>query len=148
MGQRRELTARLNQMFPTATALRERFPQIQHLLQGEFNDKINIYEQRGNLVVSRPLIQGLPKDPTVGIISPGEYIFNTGDYTEEMLVLDGLLTASIDTTTRAKTSVLRKYGGILAPRGSALHLSANAPVIYLCRYAPTFLYAVASSVKP
>ena len=88
-------------------------PEISDLLFGEFADgPFNVYEFPTGIVVSRRLIQAAEKDPTVGIITPGKYEFNTEGNSETMIVLDGCLFAGVN---NGPVSTLQKYGSIIAP---------------------------------
>lgn len=117
----------------TAGWLRELFPELSDSLQGEFGDRLNVYELPGGLVVSRPLLQGKKVNPTIGLITPGEYAFDTGGNTETMTVLEGTLQAGVDGNGK---STLLKGQNIVAPAGSTLNLKAEKDVFYLCEYEP------------
>jgi uncharacterized protein YaiE (UPF0345 family) len=134
MKSKEEIIDKLLDEYPTAKILRRKEKGLSDLLQGEFNEKINVYKfPKGRFVVSRPLINGLEKDSTVGIIMPGKYDFNTGENTETMTVLSGILQANVG---RSSESELYRYGSIIAPAGSTLHLLALTHVYYLCQYKP------------
>ena len=118
-----------------AKILRTEFPEMMPLLQGEFIGDFkdfNVYEN-GN-VISRKLVQGKIKDPTIGIIFPGEYHFSTGGNTETLTVLEGELEASVN---QEPVSSLRRNGTIIAPAGSVLNLIVRKDnMFYLCQYEP------------
>jgi uncharacterized protein YaiE (UPF0345 family) len=135
-----DLIVQLSKRWPNAEALRKEFSGLRALLQGEFaTDKFNVYERpysENGIVVSWPLNQGLVKNPTVGIIAPGKYSFETGENIETMTILEGMLYAKSDGT---RWSELEKYGSIMAPAGAILSLEVELrdfPVFYLCQYKP------------
>jgi len=121
---------KLSERWPNAEALRKEFSGLSALLSGEFardsgEDKFMVYGipyTSDGLVVSRPLNQGLIKNPTVGLIAPGQYHFD----------------AKVNGDTGSIFSMLVKYGSIMAPAGTELKLEVqqNSPVFYLCQYKP------------
>jgi len=133
----------LAERWPTANYLRREFPYMgdnfRGNLRGDFatdsfgRKDFNVYEQ--GKVVSRTLIQSPPgKNPTVGVILPGNYSFPTGNNTETLTILDGELEASVN---EGPCSILKRDGTIIAPAGTNLHLAAHYdPVFYICRYEP------------
>lgn len=154
----------LRERFPTAIELRKAHPDFAHLMQGEFARYFNIYNYTGKnrtpnssgIVVSRSLLQGrdssIPKgkNPTVGLIDVGHYVFDTGGCIEELTVLEIMgnhrlghnrLIALDGSHQYIKTSdegrkhfsVLGRHAGITSTSGS-LSLSADSPVICLRRY--------------
>jgi len=137
---------KLSERWPNAEALRKEFSGLSALLSGEFardsgEDKFMVYGipyTSDGLVVSRPLNQGLIKNPTVGLIAPGQYHFDTGENIETMTVLEGELYAKVNGDTGSIFSMLVKYGSIMAPAGTELKLEVqqNSPVFYLCQYKP------------
>jgi len=134
---------KLSERWPDAEALRKEFSGLSALLQGEFaRDKFNVYERPysdDGIVVSRPLNQGLIKNPTIGIIVSGKYSFETGDNIEIMTVLDGKLSAGVGADPSGPLSALEQYGSIIAPAGAILRLEVEwlySPVFYLCQYKP------------
>lgn len=125
----------LSKKWPTAEDLRKAHPDISHLLEGEFvTDKFNVYEFPSGLVVSRPLDQGLIINPTVGLVLPGSYEFNTGNNTETMTVIEGKFRSA--RINEGPEVVLQKYESITAPSGTKLKLSTITLVFYLCQYKP------------
>lgn len=137
-----QLVEILTTRFPDSYQLRREFPDLEYHLRGIFTgEPFNVYKQKGGIVVSRTLTQGLPKNPTVGVISPGEYQFQTGNNTETMIVLDGQLFAGVlkpgeKVLSTNRESMLHPYGGIIAPAGTILDLDARSLVFYLCMYQP------------
>jgi len=132
--------ARLAVRWPSAAALRKEYPELSHLLEGEFvSEKFNAYEfddeQNKGIVVSRPIEQGLEVNPTLGLILPGKYKFNTDGNTETMIVLEGRLKASLK-YAETTFSELGRFGSIIAPAGWDLHLATEKEVFYLCQYRP------------
>lgn len=122
--------------WPNADALRAEFPGLTYWLAGEFDDgPCNDYVQGNGIVVSRKLVQtpSLVKDPTVGLIMPGKYQFNTGAFTENLIVLEGRLVAGVGIEIPSSFS---KRTSIIAPPESDLHLQANGRVFYVCHYHP------------
>ena len=120
--------------------LRAEFPGLEHWLRGEFdNGPFNSFEQSGGLVVSRRLVQTpkVTKDPTVGLIgpiAPGErYTFNTGAFTENLIVLCGNLKAGMNGEPLTSLSERRS---IIVPAGHDLKLATNMAVFYVCHYHP------------
>jgi uncharacterized protein YaiE (UPF0345 family) len=132
----------LYERWPTAEDLRKEFPYMDFLLTGRFAEDameaplFNVYEN-GN-VVSRELMHSKhKKNPTIGVILPGSYAFPTGNNTETLTVLDGVLEASVN--NGGLWSLLNRDGTIVAPAGATLNLQvdkASSPVFYICRYAP------------
>jgi uncharacterized protein YaiE (UPF0345 family) len=131
-----EAIEKLSKRWPNAKALREEFSGISALLAGEFNDNFNVYERpysKYGIVVSRPLVQGLEKNPTIGLIEPGYYSFEIGENIEIMTVLEGKLY----TPGKTKSMALEKYGSIMAPAGTTLVLDVeleDSHAFYLCQY--------------
>jgi uncharacterized protein YaiE (UPF0345 family) len=130
----------LSDRWPTAEDLRKEFPGLKALLQGEFEEgKFNTYIQEPGVVVSRPLNQGITKNPTIGIIWPGKYSFETGENIETMTVLDG---GDGGMNARVPKSSfdwikLKRYGSIMVPAGDTLELDViDSFVYYLCQYKP------------
>lgn len=127
-----------------ADDLRRAFPYMGDSLRGNFETtdmgkiKFNVYEQ--GRVVSRTLIQSpTGKQPTVGVILPGDYVFPTGNNTETLTVLEGELEAGVTSDKIGPVSRLQRDGTIVAPAGTTLDLKVRAdwmPVFYICRYAP------------
>lgn len=135
----------LFERWPSADALKREFPHMGNLLRGIFNTDssgnptFNVYEQ--GRVVSRELYQSsLKRNPTVGVILPGEYQFGTGSNFETMTVLDGQLDAAITfKSCPGPASRLRRDGTIVAPADTTLSLKVDAdwaPCFYICRYTP------------
>jgi uncharacterized protein YaiE (UPF0345 family) len=133
---------------PSASVLRKEYSELSDLLQGEFfgsdveepKPQFNVYPfPNDGLVVSRRLFQGLEKDPTVGLIFPGDYEFPTGKYTEIMKVLCGRLLAG---KNDEPLSIIERGQKIEAPAGSVLKLKVErtlvhgGAVLYLCQYKP------------
>jgi len=134
----------LAERWPDAADLRREFSYMGNSLRGFFDvnsvvddanePKFNVYEN--GKVVSRTLVQSLTrKDPTVGVILPGEYHFGTGNNTETLTVLDGQLEACV---SKGFYSLLRRDGTIVAPAGTTLNLRVDTsrPCFYICRYEP------------
>lgn len=127
----------LETRWPDAGDLRREFPYMADSLLGYFAfgeggiDKFNVYED--GAVVSRDLIQShTSKNPTVRVIMPGFHHFPTGNNTETLTVLEGLLEASVN---GGPASRLRRDGTIIAPAGTTLDLCTHVPAFYICRYA-------------
>lgn len=130
----------LAERWPSDDDLRREFAYMGQSLDGYFADeesgepKFNVYEQ--GRVVSRELVQNIGvKNPTVGVILPGEYYFPTGNNTETLTVLDGELEACV---SKGFYSLLRRDGTIVAPAETTLNLrvDASCPCFYICRYEP------------
>jgi len=147
---KQEAIEKFIQRWPNATKLRREFATLVDFLQGEFEkEEFNFYpsetESEG-AVISRPLEQGLAKNPTVGIIFPGKYSFEIGNfgrpdvesYNEMLTVLDGELTAEICALHLPghPTSKLQKYGSIISPVYTTLILATPEEAAYLCQYIP------------
>jgi len=138
-----EVIKKLLDKYPNASILREKNFEVSSFLKGEFAEgEYNVYESPRiiyefptGVVVSRRLIQGKEKDPTIGIITPGIYEFNTGGNTETMTVLEGRLLAKVN---EGPTCVLdnKHVSSTTAPEGTTLKLAALEDVFYLCRYKP------------
>ena len=128
-----DVIQKLVNQYPTAAVLRSKNPELSDLLTGEFADGYTPYEFKEGIVVSRRLLQGKEKDPTVGIITPGKYEFNTGGNTETMTVLEGYLVAGVNDL---KKSTLQKYGSIIAPSGTTLKFETLQYTFYFCQYFP------------
>jgi uncharacterized protein YaiE (UPF0345 family) len=121
----------LNTVIPNASALRKEYPGLADILEGQLNGKPNIYEQDGCFVVSRTLaVPGMEKPSTVGIVGPGTFAFGT-KRRETLTVLTGVLNAWVNDGERSR---LAKYGSIIAPRETTLHLSADSIALYVCQY--------------
>jgi uncharacterized protein YaiE (UPF0345 family) len=126
----------LSKRWETAGDLAREFPHMGSSLSGIFasdehgDDKFKVYGD--GRVVSRELVQTQRgKNPTVGIILPGRYNFNTDGNIEIITVLDGLLEASVNS---GPVSRLRRDGAIIVPARTTFHLETMAPVFYLRRY--------------
>ncbi len=128
---------------PNVDVLRKGFPEISDLLEGEFAEGHHFYQRPSGIVVSRDLLQGKQKNPTIGLIhqikgGPFNFNLNSG-YTELMTVLEGLLKTCIvgdDLVLENEvSSVLGKFGTILAPFGTTLVLQPETEnILYLCQY--------------
>ncbi|MBW2992510.1 pyrimidine/purine nucleoside phosphorylase [Candidatus Woesearchaeota archaeon] len=109
------------------------------LLDGEFGlgedrkPAFNFYELNGLYIASRPLVQGREKDPTVGIIFPGEAECGTGNNSEVMTILEGALGAYVNGKDEG---IFRPYGSVSAPAESTFRFIASKPVFYHCQYEP------------
>ncbi len=121
----------LQNRWKNARVLRKEFPELTDWLQGEFNDEFHLYELPSGIVVSRDLARGLEKDPTLGLITPGEHEFKLGKYTENFIALDGRVIARVDSD---KPTPLTKGGNIIAPSNSTLYLTARGNAFYVCHY--------------
>lgn len=124
-----------------ADDLRREYSELSDLLQGEFsNIQLNVYDtpaegieiSEGGFIVSRVLLQGKRKNPTVGIVAPGKYGLNTGAYHETMIVLDGMLSLKNEGRVRDLT---RGDGRFVALAGTKLIIETDKPASYLCQYA-------------
>ena len=124
----------LAERWENADALRREYPELSELLKGEFGKddtgeyKFNTYKK--GRVLSRPL-----DGKTVGLIRPGEcYHFPTGDNTETMTVLEGILEASVN--DKPLLPFQRGDEPIEAPHDTTLNLNAVSNVFYVCQYTP------------
>ena len=130
--------------WPTSEDLRKKHPGLSYLLQGEFGSGSElefIEHESGATGVSKPLMQSKIKNPRVGVILPGNYIFNNNDFTQTVIILEHGMShviASINSgkTNYGPTSRLCSYGAIIAPAGTSLHLTTKEPTFYFCQYTP------------
>lgn len=115
---------------PDIGLLRQRYPELGDLLQGEFADKPNVYDLEQGMVVSWELRQGKPKNPTYGRIPIGHFEFLT-EHAEVVTVLEGKLEANINGLVQS-AGRLEKITAL--PR-SLLKLDVREnPVFYICEY--------------
>jgi uncharacterized protein YaiE (UPF0345 family) len=138
MSRVEDLKDYLVKKYPTAMHIRKRLPLLSELLRGEFDDKpFNIYEQEGGILVSRTLVQGLTKDPTIGVMAPKYWTIPIRKNNEILTVLDGKMTVGIeDKKNFVNYSKLTRYGSVRIPIGSTLHLFTEDLAFYLCNYVP------------
>lgn len=139
-----EAIKRFNEGMPGSEVFKRTYYEISDLFEGEFAEGQNYYELPSGIVVSRELLQGKEKNPTVGRIwrsseRPLDFELKSG-YTETMMVLEGQLRASVRTPMMSdkfngEDSVLKKFGSITAGFGTTLRLQPETDdVLYLCMY--------------
>ncbi len=119
-----------------AEELRGQNTNLANLLRGTLDpnpENFHYYPFENGAVVSRNLLQGLPKNPTIGLIFPGRYNFSMKDYAEAMYILKGSLYGQVNDRPR---EFLPKGGLIIAPIGTTLKLETERLAGYLCRYTP------------
>ncbi|GEM_PF-2960335 len=116
---------------PDVAQLREQYPELSDLLNGEFLDKPNVYELPQGVVVSWTLNRSTTgKNPTYGRIPNGHFEFPT-DHTEEVTVLRGALEAEVE----ERKGTFNRGQTVIAPPNSLLKLDVRgAPVYYFCQY--------------
>jgi len=137
-----EAIDKFNKEYPSADAFMAKNPGI--VYYGEFKEgpcnqyvfPRTVFENAMGIVVSRELVQGLEKNPTVGLITPGIYEFDTGEYMETMVILEGGLSVKGDLFSneyvhRDKSEPSKQ---IVAPPHSKLQLATLEEVFYFCKY--------------
>lgn len=76
--------------------------------------------------------QGEELPTTIGVISPGEYTFDTSQY-ETMTVISGALTVKLPKANNWQTFTVGKSFEV--PAGAVFNVKAEADTAYLCTYA-------------
>lgn len=74
---------------------------------------------------------GKEKAATVGVMAPGEYVFNTSEK-EKMSVVSGELSIRLDGAT--ETIVYAAGESFEVPAGSAFNVTVTTDTAYLCVY--------------
>lgn len=128
----------LAKKWTVAEHLRIQYPTLKYLLKGEFNAKeFNFYPQAGGALVSRELDQGREKNPTVGLIYPGECHFPLEEGNRETIIVleGGVLRAWAN--NRLESLLSGPNGSFTLDPGNTLNLiNSNSTdlIAYICRY--------------
>lgn len=114
---------------PDVNELQREFPEIAERCAGRFAENPNIYRFADGTVVSWELAQGKARNPTYGMIQPGQYTFPVS-HKETVTVLDG----ELEVKTEAEWRMVRKGNAFTVEANKELELKSRGMARYFCEY--------------